>query len=498
MPGVIEVIIIMAIYTAIKNRSKGNAAKALVAQAFPGEMHAQVAADNAEIIAVYVDLQQVRAAKLHAARTVALAESRASARAKRASALASIGSFFSSSSASAASSSPGQLPAGPQPRPASAASSTVSPANALSIPDGDAPVATDMDDDADTATATSVRDLPSEEEDGSSERYMERPGTPTPTAPPPVDLSSPAATAGSRSLLSRFNLLGSTGRNSPPPPSSITADPSANAQTPVAFDAQKVRQEATQALLLFWAIIDALKKAAKARKIVNLAVKDNVANIDVPDADSLLPLPQDDEDNDNAANKDIDGSGVSRDTTPPSTEEADATIGKTQTERELQILQSLQTEALVHIIRAIQAVLVVLISKYEQAGVSYPSKEPSTEEIVGDDNISTSETVSGVKTANAKPPLVHDTSKYSPVLLGKLKLGWWGPVGMMLECSTREELVELLERTLGIWESQERDYDGLEDGDAKPSADERLFLVDSVLQVLRERGGVNGGDIEWV
>ncbi|ORY37043.1 hypothetical protein BCR33DRAFT_468930 [Rhizoclosmatium globosum] len=60
MPGVIEVIIIMAIYKEIKKRMNADGSKALVASAFPGELQSQIVSDFRVAVSEYVAQQRTR------------------------------------------------------------------------------------------------------------------------------------------------------------------------------------------------------------------------------------------------------------------------------------------------------------------------------------------------------------------------------------------------------------------------------------------------------
>ncbi|KAJ3096721.1 hypothetical protein HK100_005504 [Physocladia obscura] len=553
----------MAIYNAIKNRNKGKAAKALIDQAFPGDMRAQIMADNAEIVLVYQEMAHARTASQAEAAAEAAAEARAARAQQRRSLFASL--FASTPVVSSSSLLTAALPITP---PNSVASPNGTAAENENSNDKDNDSQNDInggndeDDDeisVETVTGTGAGGVGGEDDgeggrDGGRDGPL-RPQTPAPAAPSPVDLNAASTSAAAAqlgtspakhkaTLLSRLGLNSlslSNNNNNNNNNNYINADsnapptsPSISAQSPTSFDPTKTRPEATAAILLLWAVTDALKKAAKARKVLNLHKSSQSQETQETQHDKENQESQESQEN------------QEKEKEKAQEAEADAVIGKSQADRERQLLVSLPNADLLNIIRAIQAALAVLRTKYLQAAIPIPddtnfversfnaalpdspngSDSDSAKNIVLASSPSPSPTSASPLPSSSsftlppplpfsatttkpkrKPEFIHDTAKYSPYLLNKFKLGWWGPIGMILECSTREEIVELFDRTKSVWDSQEEDYDStdipfVDDDDTSKvtveSSGGKLFLVDTIIQILKERNGVDPADIEWV
>ncbi|KAJ3295755.1 hypothetical protein HDU79_008451 [Rhizoclosmatium sp. JEL0117] len=518
----------MAIYKEIKKRMNADGSKALVASAFPGELQSQIVSDFRVAVSEYVAQQRTRSE----------AKAAAVARAKAAKpTLRSRASWFFKASSS---------------------SSSVDLVDKKEEKEGEQ---VEQEQEQDPESPTTFDPPP------------RRPGTPTPPpAPSPVALpltqsqsQSQSQVAPKKTLLSRLSFIGvpaayptSTSTASQSTPATATQQQSTStsnnelARKPsiVKFDLKQANAEAAAAFLLLWAIVDALKKAAIARKAIDDAklnpVQEQEEPIDLvdeanlptvtsyPTAMSTTPLPDD----------------PSTASTTDDEDDADAVIGKTEREREHQLLSTLNNESLISLIRAIQACLSILKQRFALAGVNvvydeYPSPEssiqsppqpPSVEslEIVEEEvdssspasnskansssspstssSTATSTTTSTTSTKptpkNKKyPPLVHPLSQYPSQLVNKLKLGW-GQMVMILEAETKEEIVELLDRMQSVWQVQEQEVgemedslNGVSDGNKdviKQSTPPRLFLLDVIIEILKERGNVLAEEIEWL
>ncbi|KAJ3005254.1 UNVERIFIED_CONTAM: hypothetical protein HDU68_004681 [Siphonaria sp. JEL0065] len=464
----------MAIYNAVKKRMNADGSKALVNATFPVELQDQIKGDFGEAAAVFAahsQLRLVRAAKVKAAAAAAAASE------KRRS------WFFGTGTAA-----------------------TAKNAGVKEEEEEEEEEDQEQDDD---------------HENDDAARRLERPGTPAPTVPSPVSLGPDEATpTPPKTILGRLSLLvGANSGTGTPPPTPIDSAPHS---PPVKFDAAKAVIEGSSAILLLWAVSDALKKAAKARQILDDGKLQQAA--DQEQAPELV------DESDVKADSNVDTPAISTpsatiDTTVAQQQqsqeeaEADAAIGKTEREREMQLLSSLNNESLVSLVRAIQAILSLLRDRFLLAGVEIKYHDPivlpvpavtANAEIESvRASIDSSATIDAAPTTPTKesskffsskkapqPPLSHDLSKYPPVLINKLKLGW-GPVGMILECTTREEIVELLERSKNVWESQEKEQIDVEvTVDGIPV--ERLFLIDAIINILRERGTVVSTEIDWL
>ncbi|KAJ3049150.1 hypothetical protein HDU99_008980, partial [Rhizoclosmatium hyalinum] len=265
MPGVIEVIIIMAIYKEIKKRMNADGSKALVASAFPGELQSQIVSDFRVAVSEYVAQQRTRSE----------AKAAAVARAKAAKpSLRSRASWFF---------------------------------KAPSV---------DLVDKKEEKEGEQVEEDQEPESPTTFDPPPRRPGTPTPPpAPSPVALpltqsqaqaQSLSQVAPKKTLLSRLSFIGvpaayptSTSTASQSTPASATQQQSTStsnnelARKPsiVKFDLKQANAEAAAAFLLLWAIVDALKKAAIARKAIDDAklnpVQEQEEPIDLVDEANL-------------------------------------------------------------------------------------------------------------------------------------------------------------------------------------------------------------------
>ncbi|KAI9331701.1 hypothetical protein BDR26DRAFT_869893 [Obelidium mucronatum] len=452
MPGVIEVIIIMAIYNAVKKRLNQDGSKALVSATFPAELQAQIKGDFGGAAAAFARQTQRRAVRAAGA---------ASAKKKAA------GWFF----------------------------------------------ARTEQDEKEDEREDDEQDEQLEDNDNDLERDRVRPGTPAPTPPSPVLLDEKEKEKPEKdqrpSVLARLSRLGFSSASSPPSPSSSSAGPTSpkSQQPQIKFDAAKATADAEAAILLLWAVSDALKKAKNARVALDKAKlsahSDNESNTE--------KKPVNEGDSDTAQN-DVQLQEVDD-------KEADAMIGKTDHERELQLLTSLNNESLVSLIRAIQAVVSLLKDSFLVAELEITYHDPiplplssSLSSIVSAideddsllrqsvDSLDSVSTTTITATTNTKkkssfPPLVHDTSKYPPALVSKLKLGW-GTVGMILDCTTKQEIRDLLERTEKMNHEDENNEPAPVEDDS--AAARRLFLVDTIVDILKERGTVASTEIDWI
>ncbi|KAI9328148.1 hypothetical protein BDR26DRAFT_874416 [Obelidium mucronatum] len=452
MPGVIEVIIIMAIYNAVKKRLNQDGSKALVSATFPAELQAQIKGDFGGAAAAFARQTQRRAVRAAGA----------SAGAKKKAA----GWFFARA-----------------------------------------------EQEAEEAEEGEREDEQDEQDDNDNdlERDRVRPGTPAPTPPSPVLLDEKEKEKPEKdqrpSVLARLSRLGFSSASSPPSPSSSTGPTSPKSQQPqIKFDAAKATADAEAAILLLWAVSDALKKAKNARVALDKAKLS--AHADHESNTEKKPANEGDSDN---AQKDVQLQEVDD-------KEADAMIGKTDHERELQLLTSLNNESLVSLIRAIQAVVSLLkdsflvaeleITYHDPIPLPLPSSLSSIVSAIDEDDSLLRQSVDSldsvstttIATVNTKKksslsPLVHDTSKYPPALVSKLKLGW-GTVGMILDCTTKQEIRDLLERTEKMNHEDENNEPAPVEDDS--AAARRLFLVDTIVDILKERGTVASTEIDWI
>ncbi|KAI8832803.1 hypothetical protein BJ741DRAFT_579972 [Chytriomyces cf. hyalinus JEL632] len=439
MPGVIEVIIIMAIYNAIKKRGKKEADKALIEATFPQELQTQITQDYSHVVSLYVTHTHARAL----------------IKAKQAQTLL-------------------------KPR-----SSTLFPSRFLP---------TKLNPWAETNNnRSSSSNKDSDTDTDPIDQELSRPGTPQPTDPanpvtlmddsPPTSPSQPVKQR--RTILSRLYTAGS--KSNLKEDASPQASPSPPVQSPlkVNFDSGKATAEATAAILLVWAVVDALKKGARARAYLLEQAKNGLSDASGEESAAVVETAATAEDN---------GSGSSTPTVPSTNEaeeEGSASIGETEHDRQLQILTQLKTETLVSMLRMIQALLQVLGTRVGAAGpASTVTADP------GKDDQDTESSSDGSDSAKDEVVLpCHNTSKYRKDLLETLKLGW-GPVGMILEAGTVEEAVTMMERTRAIQDDAVHiDDDGVEKVDTLL---DELYLVDCILEVLKSREAVVYEDFLWV
>ncbi|KAJ3324528.1 hypothetical protein HDU76_013388 [Blyttiomyces sp. JEL0837] len=434
----------IAIYK-LANRNNKTPEKVLIASAFPKELQDQILKDYQEAISVFCSHRYERMGKIEGKKDLVIAASSSSSE---------TGSNNNSTDDLVASERGGETPV-----------DTASTVNGDTIEDTD--TITSPSPSASASSSTSTQPIPPA----------------TPPTPRRSRLSWMTRKPGPSTSTSTTPTTQTTPQSPKPKPSKQSLKPSKQAPKLISpstgpFDPLKSKQDAENALLLLWAIVDVLKKGALAVDMESVASvldekKENEINIDevlegTEDLDlgnvRIVALKESQSDEKDAVEQVADEANILDDGSSTTTATATATMEDSQQAKELSILTPLSTLTLLNLLQIIQSIESLLREKF----ISITSE--FTKETIP---------ISPRPTDGDNPTYGIHSTDYDSFILDKISMGW-GVVGMVLETETKGELMTLVETQKGLWEGRNS---------------KEGFIVGSLLKVLEERGGWEVGEV---
>ncbi|KAI9331131.1 hypothetical protein DFJ73DRAFT_857822 [Zopfochytrium polystomum] len=226
---------------------------------------------------------------------------------------------------------------------------------------------------------------------------------------------------------------------------------------PSQWDPVTVKEEASNALLLLWAVVDLLKKGASinaSNEGQDLTAADNNPNGSVEDPASLSPS--------------LSASTVQAASSNPTSPSEEATslenppklAAMTRKEREVEILSKFHATSLISILQMVQAIEAMLLEKFTVLRQHSWDSSPLAAADANGNADGDKQDALAQETGDAGE-LVGNVGfggpSYDSQLLHKISLGW-GVVGMIMETESKEELRILTEQNRMRWEGQSEGF----------------------------------------